>query len=598
MKRILTNNIGYDSISGKKAILQSDENIVVKKFSLHEEMTRTVVFSGKAEKSDAVAKWNKGDFWVLDFSEFCPDADKYYGKYYYLTVATSTDVIASAPFEIHGDVIMYSTLNGVISFIKSQRATGEWEVADGNIGFRGTREGKFDVRGGWWDASGDVGVHLSHLSHGTYFNPQQACFTAYMLYRLMELLDSGGKRPYNMLRRRILDEASYGADWLMRMRAPSKAFFKNGASRGYAFDPIDSMRKIGFEYKSSSYQFGKATSADEEEITDELYESSFRAGGGIAIAALASAARYPYPTCEHSGLEYLQAAKDSYFHLEQNNEKYTNDGKWNLLDNYCALIALVELYKSSHEYGFLLRARDMARKIIDKYIEVSENSGYFAVADGTDQPFFSAADEGLPIVALLSYYEVERDKELKKCALQVAEKNMRFVLDNTYEVANPFGYARIFYQDSAGVRGKQFFFPHNTNVSPWWQGDNARILSLAAAARFTSIYSADADLVKQLNSFADDQIAWVLGLNPYDSCMIEGFGRHNIDYFFGDNYDFMAAPGGIVNGITGGLKDDAGGIEFIMTPEDHPDVDDSWRWAEQWLPHSHWYIYAIALKKA
>lgn len=70
-------------------------------------------------------------------------------------------------------------------------------------------------------------------------------------------------------------------------------------------------------YKRSSSQFGAAETADSEQIGDENYESSLRAGGGYAIAALAAASRYPYPSCEHTGCEYLDAARDSYLYLEQ-----------------------------------------------------------------------------------------------------------------------------------------------------------------------------------------------------------------------------------------------------------------------------------------
>ena len=77
--------------------------------------------------------------------------------------------------------------------------------------------------------------------------------------------------------------------------------------------------------------------------------------------------------------------------------------------------------------------------------------------------------------------------------------------------------------------------------------------------------------------------------------MLEGEGRNNNDYFFEyDRRDFIQCPGGIVNGITGGLKDEHG-IEFIFKPTD--EVIDNWRWAEQWIPHASWYMYALCMKK-
>ena len=82
-------------------------------------------------------------------------------------------------------------------------------------------------------------------------------------------------------------------------------------------------------------------------------------------------------------------------------------------------------------------------------------------------------------------------------------------------------------------------------------------------------------------------------MNPFDSCMMIGRGCHNPEYFFHHKYDFIGVPSGIVNGITSAI-DDEEGIAFIMSPSDDSSVDDNWRWAEQWIPHASWYIYALA----
>ena len=172
---------------------------------------------------------------------------------------------------------------------------------------------------------------------------------------------------------------------------------------------------------------------------------------------------------------------------------------------------------------------------------------------------------------------------------------MRHELSVTNEVANPFGYARQFVQHGDGTKENQFFYPHDVETAPWWQGENARIASLAAAARSLTYYTKDAELAAALRKYADDQINWVLGLNPFDSCMLEGEGRNNIDYFFeGERRDFIQCPGGIVNGITSALHDEHG-IAFHADATD--EVNDNWRWAEQWIPHATWYMYALCMKK-
>ena len=56
-----------------------------------------------------------------------------------------------------------------------------------------------------------------------------------------------------------------------------------------------------------------------------------------------------------------------------------------------------------------------------------------------------------------------------------------------------------------------------------------------------------------------DQLDWILGLNPFDMCMLDGAGRNNPEYHeTGGNLNYR---GGVCNGITGG--DDETDIAFM-----------------------------------
>ena len=158
---------------------------------------------------------------------------------------------------------------------------------------------------------------------------------------------------------------------------------------------------------------------------------------------------------------------------------------------------------------------------------------------------------------------------------------------------NPFGYARQLVQAKDGTRAARFFFPHDTEAAPWWQGENARLASLAFAARLGErTFEDDAAFARRLRRYADDQLNWILGLNPFDSSMLAGTGRNNPEYMFFGSYQYANAPGGIVNGITGGFKDQDGidfNLSHTVTGADH-----DWRWGEQWLPHATWYLLAVA----
>ena len=78
----------------------------------------------------------------------------------------------------------------------------------------------------------------------------------------------------------------------------------------------------------------------------ESYQSSYRSGAGIAIAALALAASFD-TSGDFNNATYLAVAESTFAFLEKNNLQLTNDHKENILDDYCALSAATELYKSN-----------------------------------------------------------------------------------------------------------------------------------------------------------------------------------------------------------------------------------------------------------
>ncbi len=583
--KILTNHLGYESPDYKKAVYQGAEGDSAARFALLDE-SGAEVFSGQAQSAGTVARWNTGSYWVLDFSPVAKPGT------YVIELETSRGTVRSFPFEITKHLQTMRMLNAANYYFKAQRSSGEWLAEDRCLPFEGDRAGAKDVHGGWYDATGDYGIHMSHLSHSTIHNPQQVGWSAYVFFQAADLMVESKNREYSMMIRRMLDEGTFGADFIMRMHATSGTFLRS-IQRGFALDCVHGTRNIGFEYHGSSDQFSeKASTADEETIRDENYETSFRSGGGMCIAALAAASRHFYPGTDFSQQEYLSAAAEAWHHLYANNEKYTNDGQWNLIDEYCALFAAVELYRATYEYEYLSRAEEMAVRILGRMTDHRDNIAWFEVLPG--QPFFSAADEGLPILALLAFAQIAPNEELKEKARSAAEKAMRWCLNLTVQGTNPFGYPRYQYREDDGSIVTRFFFRHESTAKPWWQGDNARLASLSAAARAVADRTADSGFKEQLQRFAQDQLNWILGCNPFDACMMEGYGRNNIQYFFNGRYDFINCPGGICNGITSGLHDEEG-IDFILKPTD--EVNDNWRWAEQWIPHASWFILANALKK-
>lgn len=584
--KFLTNHVGYEVAGPKHAVIvgQADDNI--SNCAVTDAGTDRQVFSAAAHNAGPVRKWRAWNFWTFDFDPVNTE-----GKYY-VECESNRGPIRSYPFAIQRDLLERATLSDVIYYFKEERSTGAMDQADRHLGFEAGKQGTLDVHGGWWDATGDYGKHLSHLSFSTYFNPQQIPLVVYSLLKSYDQLHRGGQ-PYAIrYEDRLLDEAMFGADYLVRIKVPSGSFYRSVSSEEVHQRPEG--RKVAGEMKA----FGIFTSPEkrsgivENAKSDLEYEVSYRSGGGVAIAALAMASTSPVSGEFHSA-DYLKAAEDAFDYLERNNLRLTNDGKENIVDDYCALTAATELFRATHNPRYKEAADRRARSLMSRLISSGAYQNYWRADDGS-RPFFHASDAGFPAVSLLYYAEIA-DEGTRREVLLVVRKSLESQLALNKEVNNPFDYARQLVQDKTGARRTSFFFPHNSDAAPWWQGENARLASLSAAATLASAqFPEDAAFRRQLQRFASDQLNWILGLNPFDSCMLYGVGHNNPQYMFFDSWEFTNAPGGISNGITSGFKDEDG-IDYELTWR-QTGADNDWRWTEQWLPHAAWYLLAVSVQ--
>jgi hypothetical protein len=586
--KVLINHIGYDPGGVKQAVIQGDPGGAWSGFKVIEAGTGKVVLAGTAVAVGPVRKWKDWYYWTLDFSALTQEGT------YLIECSSPRETVRSSPFLIQKNVLERSALSDVVYYFKSQRCSGALDKADRSMRFEG-KEGKIvDVHGGWYDATGDYGKHMSHLSFSTYFNPQQIPLTAWSLLASHRELARRNDPYFKQYLRRLLDEGLFGADFLVRMKNPAGSFYMTVSGRGPEKKPEDRLispkatRHIILtpETKDKLRDYGKTP------ITDQAsFEAGYREGGGLAIAALALASSFGVEG-DFAPADYLKAAEDAFDFLEKNNHLFANDGKENIVDDYCALVAASELFRVTKAGKYKEAADKRARSLMARLTGDAKHKDYWRADDG-DRPFFHPADAGLPLVSLINYHEIA-DISMKDKVRETVRRSLGFELAVTGEVANPFGYSRQFVQSKDGTRRTSFFFPHDTETAPWWQGENARHGSMAAAARLASrLFPDDLKLRTEVRAFGQDQLNWILGLNPFDSCMLYGRGRNNPEYMFFNSYEYMNAPGGISNGITAGYTDEEDidyNLHFAVTGK-----DDDWRWTEQWLPHASWFLFAVAI---
>jgi hypothetical protein len=583
--RVLVDQVGYETSAPKVALIESTTDAAPSGFALVDDATGDTVFTGKIEPAGTVDHWIPWHFWKADFSSWHTPGE------YRLRTAGGEPVASSCAFEIGDNLLERRTLSNVLYYFKGQRSSGDFDRADRHLAIPGEPGHFVDVHGGWYDATGDYGIHLSHQNPTSYFNPQQVPLVAWTLLASYEVLEGRGDDNFSEYERRLLDEGLYGADFLVRMKRPKGSFYESISAPGpgkLARDRVignpNWRTQIKTSASGSTERAGPATGP-------HAYEAGFRAGGGMAIAALALASTMPedgnFPRAQ-----YLATAEAAFAFLDAHNAELLNDHTENILDDYCALMAATELYRSTHLPSYRTAADRRADRLMARLTSSSGFHNYWRADDGT-RPFFHPSDAGLPVISLIRYATIA-DARNQKRVRDVVRKSLEFELATTHDVNNPFDYARQLVRMGDGQIRTAFFFPHETEAAPWWQGENARLASLAAAARMAEpFFAADPPFANALETYADDQLHWILGRNPYDTCMLMGSGHGNAAYMFFRSWKYTNAPGAIINGITAAANDENGisfNEGFAVTGK-----DDDWRWTEQWLPHAAWYLYAVSL---
>ncbi|EGQ8481745.1 glycoside hydrolase family 9 protein [Vibrio parahaemolyticus] len=558
---LLTNHIGYERLGPKKAIIQTEQpHLSSYTAQLICATSEQTVATFAVEEQGKVANWHQSYFYLIDFSSFTDSGD------YFLQVEDSR----SSYFTVGEHILLNQTLSDVIHYFKSQRCGGVFDQQDRQVPVLNANQ-TVDVHGGWYDASGDVSKYLSHLSYANYLNPQQTPMVVWNILKGLSLLE-GSEDIAAFTRTRLIEEALFGADFLVRMQNEKGFFYMT---------VFDKWSKDTAQREICAYETQLGHKFDD-------YQAGFRQGGGVAIAALAAASRLGVHG-EYDQQKYRNAAENGYWHLKEHNTQYLNDGEENIIDEYCALLASVELFKATKETRYLEESRLWAQHLVARQMSDEQMQHFWSANQDGSRPYFHAAEAGLPVIALCEYLAIEDDSVQTESVKRIVNRACEFEIKISNKVTNPFGYPRQYVKGVNESKRDAFFVAHNNESGYWWQGENARLGSLATMAYLAQPHIASQEIQQQLFVFAQDALNWIVGLNPYDMCMLDGHGRNNPDYL--PQYGFFNAKGGVCNGITGGFEDEED-IAF-NPPAQKDDMLQNWRWGEQWIPHGAWYLLAI-----
>lgn len=566
--KILINQIGYEQEGPKVALFQSNITALSTDSFYVVDYNNNIVYRGLGTYEGQVAGWTTGNYWKLNFSDF-----ESIGSF---KIKMKAGNLYSYTFKVDQNLLFKETASKVVSFFNKMRHTG---TSDKTLSFNGSRNDVVDVHGGWKDATGDPGKHMSHLSYANYFNPQQIPFVVWSLLKSYSL----NPNAYADFDDALLSEAAFGADYIVRNVDPA----------GYLYLSIFDDWGNGTAVREIT-EWGQAPACDYCRTPN--YQAAMREGAGIAIAALARSSRMNLAVGEYTPAQYLAKAEILYNHLKSpgasgyatKNLEYCNDHTENIIDFYCGLLASVELYQATQNADYLADASAYATKLM----ALQKMQGFLSSNVAGTRSFYHAADEGLPVISLIEYAEVNPSQ--KSVVAGFVLKWIDWYKALSTEVNNPFSYVRVFgnaYKNGVSLGALEtFFIPHANETGYWWQGENARLASMTSALlasyRFLGNYDFSGDFK---NEFALAQIDWILGKNPFDVCMMTGVGSTTYPTYLdggkGPNY-----IGGICNGITAKDKSET---DIDWAPFESSDWQ-NWRWVEQWLPHDAWFMVAVA----
>ncbi len=501
-------------LSGRKTAVA---NLEAQEFQLIDDRTSKVVFSGKIE---TVAN-DKGNFSVLDFSEF-----KQAGRYRLKAGGAVTE-----SFEI-GECIMEEAVWKVIHFLYSERCgypvVGRHGACHGDI--LAEHNGvKIAYNGGWHDA-GDVS--------------QQTAQTAEVVHALLEMaenLKNSRSENEKLLYIRLLEEAQWGLDFVLRMRfGDGYRVTSAGVCRwtnGLIGDMDDVTARVhnhAFEnfLMSGIEAYGSIALKDRDPQLAWKCLDSARSDFGFALERFeavgmelpimyehtynSSLSQY-YATASWAASVIYKATNDGYYAKEA--EKFA-DSMLKCQDTGTEGIPLKGFFYRDESKKVIVHFNHQSREQIymqalellcrtqkdNKKLSVWENAmalygGYIKAIMKYSQPYgmipagIHSADEAddketFPLLHLLTSYEEERQNYIEQL------------------------------QNGAALGDKYF-----VRCFPVWfsfRGNTAVHLAAGKAASLLGRYFRDA----QLLDIAREQLYWVAGKNPFGQSLIYGEGSN------------------------------------------------------------------------
>jgi len=528
--QIAFSHSGYELHALKQAMVSG---VSADSFELVDAAKGETVFTAPVIHRDTAT----GSFQILDFTQFAEPG----------TYALRVGEITSRAFAISATPWADSIWKS-INFFYCERCGTEVPGVHGvcHRDWLGTHgDHSMVINGGWHDA-GDLSQGLVNTAEAVY-----------AMLALAQHVQSADAELYE----RLLEEAQWGLDWMLRTR------FGDGYRMVWATMDLwtDGI-------------FGTADDEQSEARNDPFSNFTAAASQALAYTMFGPHDRILADYCLRT------AVQDWGFALEQVKE-------WDVLLASAAVQAAVELFKASGEQAYLDKAVELVRFVMDcQQVELPEwevpLNGFFYKRPGSGQfvHYHHRGHDQAPILALGALCELLPQHEdwgrwyaaiglytdfVKQTAAYMAPywilPNSIYSLDET---DNPDYQEQI----RAGVRLSDKFYLRRFPIWGDFRGNLGVVLSNAKAISYAARLHGDGSLYE----LAQKQLEWTVGANPFAQSLMYGEG-----YDYAPQYTAMS--GDIVGSLPVGIQTKRN------TDAPYWPVQNCYNYKEVWVhPSSRW----------
>ena len=553
---LLINQAGYLPHATKTCVTRGS---VKRTFEVIDIMTRQIVYTGNLQPGP-------GDFgsWLTgDFSNITREG------HYYLR----SDTLRSYPFVISISAYQ-SPMNLIVHYFSLQRCgastTGYLSPCHIDDGIRMDNGKHQDVTGGWHDAS-DLRKWVEA--------------TIYAMIGMAKTLELDPEAN----REAIIEELLWGNHYFLNMQEP----------QGYVMNYIggdvkkhsDSNRwtdnENGPEGGTPAFVRPNAGRSDADMLLMGAHDDRI-----IRTDPVGHGGQYNFITAEALLARIMKTADREYadkcldaaikcFNWCNKTESRADPGVIG-----ASMLGGLELYKTTHSEVYKTFVMDQARELKKLQVKGPEGSisGFYRNSASDPDPYKNIWNGCEELIALCDMVKLfPADKELALWKEIISNYTRQYLVNiarrNNFGIV-PFG---LFVKNDPGGNRKIGDYWYRYFMQPedeWWVGVNANLASSGVGLLKASEVLHD----PELKAYAQKQLDWIIGINPFNSSTIEGIGYNHPVHFPGSTFYPVVPvlPGAVLNGLGGDHND-------------QPDIGTgSWQISEYWTPMAAYSLWLMA----